>query len=138
MILRTILKKQTSFQLLKPIIGQSVCSLIALQISHLDHLIGNLILAFWTMQLINSEYPNWSTEFSEVNDKRLLWDLIKYSIRQTAIQYNRTIAKKRKAPIQQVEETLKQSEEIFNNNPSEENVSKLDEARREYDRSGTF
>lgn len=90
------------------------------------------------IQLINSEYPNWSTEFSEVNDKRLLWDLIKYSIRQTAIQYNRTIAKKRKAPIQQVEETLKQSEEIFNNNPSEENVSKLDEARREYDRSGTF
>ena len=31
------------------------------------------------IQRINSEYPKWITEFTEVNDKRLLWDLIKYN-----------------------------------------------------------
>ena len=28
------------------------------------------------IQLINSEYPKWITEFPEVDDKRVLWDLI--------------------------------------------------------------
>lgn len=85
------------------------------------------------IQLINSEYPNWITEFSEVNDPRVLWDLIKYRIRQTTLQYSKIIAKNRKARLQRSEETLKQCEEICNNNPSEENIIKLDEARSEYE-----
>ena len=87
------------------------------------------------IQLVNSEFPKWITEFSEVNDKRLLWDLVKYKIRQTTIQYSKIIAKKRKVQLQQSEEVLlvKQSEEICNNNPSEENVTKLDEASSEYE-----
>ena len=81
----------------------------------------------------SSEMAYWITEFSEVNDPRVLWDLIKYRIRQTTLQYSKIIAKNRKARLQRSEETLKQCEEICNNNPSEENIIKLDEARSEYE-----
>ena len=76
------------------------------------------------IQLIHSEYPKWITEFSEVNDKRVLWDLIKYRIRETTINYSKVIAKNRKAQLLRSEEILKLREENFNNNPSEENTKK--------------
>ena len=34
------------------------------------------------VKLINESVPMWLKEFDEVTDKRLLWDLIKYRIRQ--------------------------------------------------------
>ena len=41
--------------------------------------------------------PMWLKEFDEVTDKRLLWDLIKYRIRQVSIKYGKESAlKKRK------------------------------------------
>ena len=60
------------------------------------------------IQLINSEYQKWITELSEVNDLRVLWDLIKYKIRQTTLQYSKMIAQNRKAGLQRSEETLRQ------------------------------
>ena len=59
------------------------------------------------IRLIHSEYPKWITEFSEVKDNRVLWDLIKYRIRQTTIRYSKMIAKNRKARLQRSEEILK-------------------------------
>ena len=85
------------------------------------------------IQLIHSEYPKWITEFSEVKDNRVLWDLIKYRIRQTTIRYSKMIAKNRKARLQRLEEILKRCEGNFNIDPSEENITKLDEARSEYE-----
>ena len=85
------------------------------------------------IQLIHSEYPKWISEFSEVNDNRVLWDLIKYRIRQTTIRYSKVIAKNRKAQLLRAEEILKLREENVNSNPSEENIAKLDEARSEYE-----
>ena len=38
------------------------------------------------VNLIASSYQDWLTEFQEVNDKRLLWDLVKYRIFPTAKQ----------------------------------------------------
>ena len=43
------------------------------------------------------------------------------------------IAKNRKARLQRTEEILKLREENFNIDPSEENITKLDEARSEYE-----
>ena len=39
--------------------------------------------------MINTEYPNWLREFEEITDKRVLWDLIKYRIRQVSIAYSK-------------------------------------------------
>lgn len=52
---------------------------------------------------------------------------------QTTIEYSKVIAKNRKAQLLRSEEILKLREENFNNNPSEENITKLDEARSEYE-----
>ena len=34
------------------------------------------------VELISSQYSEWLNEFREVEDKRLLWDLVKYSAAQ--------------------------------------------------------
>ena len=36
----------------------------------------------------------WLNEFDKVTDKRLLWDLIKYRIRQVSIEYSKEKARK--------------------------------------------
>ena len=41
-------------------------------------------------ELINSEYKEWRNEFKEVEDERVLWDIIKYKIRQVTIHYSKT------------------------------------------------
>ena len=79
-----------------------------------------------------AEYPKWISEFSEVQDNRVLRDLIKYRIRQTIIRYSKVIATNRKAQLLRAEEILKLREENVNSDPSEENITKLDEAWSEY------
>ena len=46
---------------------------------------------------ITEKFPEWLTEFNEVTDKRVLWDLIKYRVRQFTIKYSKDKAKKKKA-----------------------------------------
>ena len=46
------------------------------------------------VQMINNEYYNWLNEFQEISDKRVLWDLIKYRIRQVSIGYSKKKQKK--------------------------------------------
>ena len=84
------------------------------------------------IQLINTEYPKWLTEFSEVLVKRVLWDLVKYRIRQTTIKYSKQIAKNRKSQLHTCEQNLKQWEENCSLDPSEENIAKMDTAKNEY------
>ena len=38
--------------------------------------------------------PTWLDEFKEITDKRVLWDLIKYRIRQVLIKYSKEKARK--------------------------------------------
>ena len=45
---------------------------------------------------INEKIPEWLAEFNEVTDKRVLWDLIKYRVRQFTIKYSIDKAKKKK------------------------------------------
>ena len=50
---------------------------------------SNLVKDSAFCELLTTEYANWLEEFKEVQDKRVLWDLIKYKIRQqTQIQQN--------------------------------------------------
>jgi len=43
-------------------------------------------------KLISDLYLKWLEEFKEIDDKRLLWDLIKYKIRQETIRYSKSKA----------------------------------------------
>ena len=48
------------------------------------------------VSLLNESMPTWLEEFKEVSDKRILWDLIKYRIRQASIKYGKDTACKRR------------------------------------------
>ena len=45
---------------------------------------------------INEKIPEWLAEFNEVADKRVLWDVIKYRVRQFTITYGIDKTKKKK------------------------------------------
>ena len=45
--------------------------------------------------LINESVLVWLNEFDEVTDKRLLWDLFRYRIRQVSIKYSKKKARKK-------------------------------------------
>ena len=61
-------------------------------------------------------------EFNEVLDKRVLWDLIKYRMRQSALKYNKTKARQRKAKFQEIEECIKECSYICDQDPSPQNL----------------
>ena len=48
------------------------------------------------VNMINTEYHDWLREFEEVHDKRVLWNIIKYKIRQVSITYSKNKHKTRK------------------------------------------
>ena len=49
------------------------------------------------VSMLNQKIPEWQKEFNEVLDKRVLWDLIKYRVRQFTIKYAKKKGKKKKA-----------------------------------------
>ena len=84
------------------------------------------------MLMINQKVPDWREEFSDVRDKRVLWDLVKYRIRQVTIKYNKEKARVRCDKLANAESLLKQYEEICSTDPSCENKEKLEIAKNEY------
>ena len=64
-------------------------------------------------------------EFNEVTDKRLLWDLIKYRIRQDSIKYSKEKALKKRKKISNLETSLKICEEKCNESQTSENKERL-------------
>ena len=67
---------------------------------------SNLVNDSVYCELLTTEYANWVEEFKEVQDKRVLWDLIKYKIRQQTIRYSKTKAREGRAKLQNLEEDL--------------------------------
>ena len=61
---------------------------------------------------------NWLEEFKKVQDKRVLWDLIKYKITQRKITYNKGEARERRAKLQKVEAKLKECTEKCDIDPN--------------------
>ena len=84
------------------------------------------------VELITAKYGKWIQEFADVQDKRLLWDLIKYKIRQFTISYSKGKAKERRNKFQDVENRLKENEKLCAENPTEENIEALEELKIEY------
>ena len=74
------------------------------------------------VDLISSKYDEWLNEFEEVNDKRLLWDLVKYRIRQTTISYSKQKAKERRNKLSDTENKLKEREKLCVTDPTEKNI----------------
>ena len=85
------------------------------------------------VDLITSRYQDWLTEFQDVDDKRLLRNLVKYRIRQNTISYSKTKAKKRKNKLADLENRLKRSEELCACHPTEQNKLDLEKLEGEYD-----
>ena len=50
-----------------------------------------------------------------VTDKRVLWDLIKYRVKQFATKHSKEKAFIRKQELLQIEASLKQAQETFDN-----------------------
>ena len=69
---------------------------------------------------INQKIPEWLGEFEEVTDKRVLWDLIKYRVRQFSMLKKK--AHKRRQELVQIEISLRLAEERLAIDPSEPNL----------------
>ena len=59
----------------------------------------------------NTHHIPWLNEFKDIDDKRLLWDLIKYRIIQVTITYSKKKAPEKREKISEIEASLKISEE---------------------------
>ena len=86
-------------------------------------------------ELLTTEYVNWLEEFKEVQDKRVLWDLIKYKIRQRTITYSKGKARERRAKLQKVEDNLKECTDKCDNDPNSGNLEELECLQTEYDQA---
>ena len=85
------------------------------------------------VNLITSRCQDWLIEFQDVDDKRLLWDLVKYRIRQNTISYSKTKTKRRKNKLVDLENRLQRSEELCACHPTEQNKLDLEKFKGEYD-----
>jgi len=83
--------------------------------------------------LINESVPKWLDEFSSVIDKRLLWDLIKYRVRQVTMKYIKEKARQQRKKISDIEALLRTCEERCNESPSAGNQEELEMLRMEHD-----
>ena len=54
--------------------------------------------------LLDTNIKSWLEEFKDVVDRRVLWDLLKYKIRQLTISYSKTKARNRRAKLNELEE----------------------------------
>ena len=72
-------------------------------------------------------------EFKDVNDKRVLWDLIKYRIRQVSLKYSKEKARLRKAKILEIETSLTFYQKKCAADPSTENFEQLEILKSKYD-----
>ena len=84
------------------------------------------------INLINDNVPSWLVEFNDVLDKGLLWDLIKYKIRQVSMKYSKTKARERRSRLCEIENKLKECQEIFDSTPTENNAVQLETIKSEY------
>ena len=63
------------------------------------------------INLIKDNVPSWLVEFSDVLG--LLWDLIKYKIRQVTMKHSKTKARERRSRLSEIENKLKERQDIF-------------------------
>ena len=74
-----------------------------------------------SVTLLTESIPEWLNEFNAVTDKRVLWDLIKYRIRQMSIKYTKERAREKRERVSNIENMLRTCEENCSKCPSNEN-----------------
>ena len=82
--------------------------------------------------LLDTNIKSWLEEFKDV-DKCVLWDLLKYKIRQFTINYSKTKARDRRAKVNELEEKLQNCTEKCDKDPSKQSVEDLECLQAEYD-----
>ena len=85
------------------------------------------------IKLITDSVPVWIEEFKDVNDKRVLWDLIKYRIRQVSMRYSKEKARLRRVKILEIETSLTFYQEKCSADPSTENFEQFEILKSKYD-----
>ena len=85
------------------------------------------------LKLITDSVPVWIEEFKDVNDKRVLWDLIKYRTRQVSMRYSKEKARLRRLKILEIETSLTFYQEKCSADPSTENFEQLEILKSKYD-----
>ena len=88
--------------------------------------------------LLDTNIKSWLEEFKDVVDRRVLWDLLKYKIRQLTISYSKTKARNRRAKLNELEEKLQNCTKKCDNDPSRQNVEDLECLQAEYDQRYDF
>ena len=83
--------------------------------------------------LLTKSVPEWLAEFSAVTDERVLWDLIKYRIRQFSIKYSKEKTREKRERVSKIEKRLQTCEEQCSKCPSDENFEQLENLQIEYD-----
>ena len=87
------------------------------------------------IDLINTNFPLWIKEFHEFQqDKRKLWDLIKYRIRQISGQFSKKKARERRITFNLLEKQLLYAEARVSDFPSEDNLATLEEIKHQMDK----
>ena len=84
------------------------------------------------LKLITDSVPVWIEEFKDVNDKRVLWDLVKYRTRQVSMRYSKEKARLRRAKILEIETSLTFYQEKCSADPSTENFEQLEILKSKY------
>ena len=83
--------------------------------------------------LLSESMPTWLDEFKGITNKRILWDLTKYKIRQISINYGKQRARKRREKvITDIEASLKICVENCERCPSTVSLERLEILKLEY------
>ena len=85
------------------------------------------------VSLLTESIPAWLAEFNAVTDKRVLWDLIKYRIRQFSIKYSKEKAREKRERVYKIEKMLQTYEGQCSKCSSDENFEQLESLQIEYD-----
>ena len=84
--------------------------------------------------LLDENLKGWLEDFKDVVDKRVLWDLLKYKIRQLTINnYSKTRARSRREKESKLEEKLREYTKKCDIDPTKQNMEELECAKAEYE-----
>ena len=85
------------------------------------------------VKMSHNKYPQWLNEYNDMTDKRVLWYIIKYKIRQETMRYGKETAAHKRKSLQDAENHLKDLEEKVANDPNTDNIKQLGIGKLKYE-----
>ena len=82
--------------------------------------------------MIHNKYPQWLNEYNDMTGKRVLWDIIKYKIRQETMRYGKEKAAQKGKSLQDAKNHLKDLEDKVANDPNTDNIKQLEIGKLKY------